>query len=477
MRSRRTWPSSARSAMSRGERARQRLRWRWPGCLRRAGMWCRSRGRRRRGTWRTTQRLPISCLARQTCRTSMRCQQLSARATEQAVRHRTGISRRRSAEACQPRGDTVRLLINRNCHFYELHGSAHVWRHLVLLSSAAALVAFAIQPAEAGTGGEQPPAGVVKPTPPTNLPHLPANTPQVQQIRQIVQCGGTMYAVGTFSTIRKGSTTFTRNNVFSFKATAPYTVTSWAPNVVGTYGTTSNPSNTVNTIAFVGGNCANAYIGGHFSSINGTAVKNIAEISTTTGNVVKTFASNASGAVQTLVGTHARLITGGNFTGINGDPTDPYLVSLNPTTGKSDGYLHLHVSANYQFPGVSQNATHIYAAQLSHGGHQILLEGDFTSVGGQARQQAFIINISGTTGVVTGWNAPDFTTNCAPSEPFYVQDGAWSPNDSTVYFGTTGYHPLGGPTGSTPRTGPCDAALAYPSTPATVSALWTNYTG
>jgi hypothetical protein len=352
-----------------------------------------------------------------------------------------------------------------------------VWKYLVMLCSAATLVAFAIQPAEAGTGGEQPPAGVVKPTPPTTLPHLPASTSQTEQIRQLVQCGGTMYAVGTFSTIRKGSTTYTRNNVFSFKATSPYTVTSWAPNVVGTYGTTSNPSNTVNTIAFVGGNCANAYIGGHFSSVNGTAVKNIAEISTTTGNVVKAFASNASGAVQTMVGTHARLLVGGNFTGINGDSSDPYMVSLNPTTGKSDGFLHLNISGNYQFTGVNPNATHIYASQLSHGGRQVLVEGDFTSVGGQARQQAFILNIGGTTGVVTGWNAPEFNTNCATVEPFYVQDGAWSPDDSTVYFGTTGFHPNGQPTGNTPRTGPCDAALAFPSTASTVNALWTNYTG
>ena len=295
-----------------------------------------------------------------------------------------------------------------------------MWKYLVMLCSAATLVAFAIQPAEAGTGGEQPPAGVVKPTPPTTLPHLPASTSQTEQIRQLVQCGNTMYAVGTFSTIRKGSTTYTRNNVFSFQATSPYTVTSWAPNVVGTYGTTSNPSNTVNTIAFVGGNCANAYIGGHFSSVNGTAVKNIAEISTSTGNVVKAFASNASGAVQTMVGTHARLLVGGNFTGINGDNADPYMVSLNPTTGKSDGFLHLNISGNYQFTGVNQNATHVYASQLSHGGRQVLVEGDFTSVGGQARQQAFILNIGGTTGVVTGWNAPEFNTNCAAVEPFYV---------------------------------------------------------
>jgi len=78
---------------------------------------------------------------------------------------------------------------------------------------------------------------------------------------------------------------------------------------------------------------------------------------------------------------------------------------------------------------------------------------------------------------VTGWNAPEFTTNCYTTEPFYVRDGAWSLNDSTVYFGTTGYHPNGLPTGSYPRTGPCDAALAFPATPATVAATWTNYTG
>src|SRR5215468_1293237 len=238
-----------------------------------------------------------------------------------------------------------------------------VWKHLFVLSSAAVAISVGVLAAQAGTGGEQPPAGVVKPTPPTNLPHLPANTSQVQQIRQLVQCGDTMYAVGTFAAIRKGSTTFTRSNVFSFKATSPFTVTNWAPNVVGTYGTTGNSSNTVNTIAFVGGDCTKAYIGGHFSSINGTTVKNIAEISTTTGNVITAFKSNASGAVQTLVGTHRRLLVGGNFTSINGDNADPYMVSLDPTTGKSDGFLHLNVHGNYQFPGVSPNATRIYNSQ------------------------------------------------------------------------------------------------------------------
>jgi len=56
---------------------------------------------------------------------------------------------------------------------------------------------------------------------PTSLPHFPAATTLTEQVRQIVQCGGTMYAVGSFTTIKKGSTIYTRSNIFSFSATAP----------------------------------------------------------------------------------------------------------------------------------------------------------------------------------------------------------------------------------------------------------------
>ena len=96
----------------------------------------------------------------------------------------------------------------------------------------------------------------------------------VQQVRQLVQCGGTMYAVGSFSEISTDSTTYTRSNAFSFWATAPYKCPRWAPAISGT----------VSSIAFNGSNCADAYIGGKFTSVNGTSVTNIAEIDTTTGN-------------------------------------------------------------------------------------------------------------------------------------------------------------------------------------------------
>ena len=338
-----------------------------------------------------------------------------------------------------------------------------------------------------------PPAGAVSPTPPGDTPHLiTTDDNPVEQIRQLVQCGGTMYAVGTFSTIKRESASYTRNNIFSFSATAPYQVTSWDPDVNGI----------VNSITFSGGNCADAYIGGSFTSVGGTTVKNIAEIGTATGAVVSTFGHSAGGSVQTLLGVDGHILAGGYFPSINGSSADPYMTSLDPTTGKDDGFLKLNISGNYQFPGVSSNPTRVYNQALSNDGQYDLVMGDFTSAGGLPRQQIFMLNLTTSPATVTGWTSPEwdgslgelsssnpngYPYQCATVEPFYIQAAAWSPDDSTIYLGTTGYHPNGFPVGATPRTGLCDAAAAFPATvnppaqpggqPGYVLHDWVNYTG
>jgi hypothetical protein len=327
------------------------------------------------------------------------------------------------------------------------------------------------------------PAGPVSATPVTSIPHFPATTTTTEQIRQIAQCGNTMYAVGTFTTIKRQSLTYTRNNVFSFSASSPYTVSSWAPDVNGT----------VNSITFNGTNCADAYLGGKFTAINGATVKNIAEVDTTTGNVVTTFGHSASAKVETLSSYNGHIIAGGYFTSINNSSADPFMASLNPTTGKDDGFVHLSISGSYQYAGVTTNTTNIYNQSISHSGSLDLVMGDFTSVGGQPRQQIFMLNLATSPASVTAWTSPQwdgsqgeatpqnpnngYPYQCATNEPFYIQAAAWSPDDSTVYIGTTGYHPNGWPTGSYPRTGLCDAAAAFPATQGTVLSQWINYTG
>ena len=109
-------------------------------------------------------------------------------------------------------------------------------KYVITVGTAAGLLALCATAAQAaGTGGVTPPSGVVSATPATDTPHLKATADNpTQQIRQLVQCGKTMYAVGSFTTIVRQSSTYTRDNIVSFSATAPYTVTSWDPDVVGT---------------------------------------------------------------------------------------------------------------------------------------------------------------------------------------------------------------------------------------------------
>jgi hypothetical protein len=319
-----------------------------------------------------------------------------------------------------------------------------------------------VAPAMAATAA----AGPVSAAPQTQTPHL-ITTGALAQVRQLVQCGSTMYAVGSFTQLKRNTTTYTRDNVISFSATSPFKVTSWAPAVNGV----------VNSIAFSGTSCADAYLGGKFSKIGATTVKNIAKVSTTTGQVVTAFGHSASGQVETLLSYKSHIIAGGYYTTINGSSADPYMTSLNPTTGKDDGFVKLKISGNYNFPGVESNGTRVYNQALSHSGTLDLVTGDFTSVGGAARQQIFMLNLAAKTAAVTGWTSPLFDGECVASEPFYVQAAAWSPDGSTVYIGDTGYHPNGSPIGQTPRTGLCDAAAAFPATQTSVTAMWINYTG
>jgi hypothetical protein len=327
---------------------------------------------------------------------------------------------------------------------------------LVLSVSGLAVPAFAVQVDQ--TGGVSPVAA-------SGTPELNINV-QPQNVRELKQCGTTMYAVGQFTSIVQGGQTFTRNNILSFSATAPYTLSSWAPDVNGT----------VNTIAFDGANCSDAYIGGHFTSVNGTPAFNIAKIDTTTGNVVSGFKHSANAEVDTMAVSGSHLLTGGRFTKINNSSTR-YYASLNVTTGSNDGYINFNISGTYQYSGVDPNTTEIYNQQVSHGGARVMVEGVFTSVAGQPRQQVFQEWLGPTKAQVTGWTMPELNDHCVTREPFYAQAAAWAPNDLTAYIATTGTHLYLWSAPNYPLTGPCDATTAVSTAEQSENPLWANYTG
>jgi hypothetical protein len=307
-------------------------------------------------------------------------------------------------------------------------------------------------------------SGPVSPRPASGTPAL-APTGTTEQVRQLVGCGGTMYAVGTFTSISQGGHTFTRNNIFSFSQNAPYTITSWAPNVNGT----------VNSIQLTS-DCKHAFIGGRFSQVAGSSAHNIAYINTGSNTMVQGWAHSANGQVNTILRTsNNHLLVGGNFTAINGSGKNHY-VSLNLSTGKDDGYLDLHISGHYVYPGASVNNTQVYNQQLSPDRGHVLVEGVFTRVQGNARQQIFMLNLA-SRGNVSTWYSNEFNKFCADKHPFYVKSAAWAPDMSTVYVATTGKVPDGW-NGRFPLTGLCDAVAAFPGTRhGGLSHEWINYTG
>jgi hypothetical protein len=271
-----------------------------------------------------------------------------------------------------------------------------------------------------------------------------------QVVRQLAQCGSTMYAVGSFSAIGQGTSTYTRYDAFSFNATTG-AMTSWAPVANGE----------VHTIAF-SPDCSTAYLGGHFTTINGVAAKHIAAIDTATGTVFKPgFKDNINGDVLTLQYTTAHgLLIGGKFTKVNG-VARTMLASVDPTTGTTSAYANLAISGVY--PG---ETTKIFQSNISNSGTRMLVTGVFTSIGGQPRQQVAILDLGSTAVTVDGWYATLFNMPCVNNESFYAEAAAWSPDDGTIYTADTGAQ---GPL--------CDVAAAFPSTATTVSPLWINATG
>ena len=306
-------------------------------------------------------------------------------------------------------------------------------------------------------------------------PSLPTNSPdgRVSEVRQLVQCGSKMYAVGSFSTIVHAGSSYARKNAFSFSASAPGTPSGWRPNVNGT----------VNSVA-LSRDCSVAYLGGTFNSVNGVRVKNIAAVSTVTGAVLRGFASNADATVNTVLRVGGHLLVGGAFTTINRSGQD-YMVSLNPSTGRDDGYARLNISGHYVYTDAggrasAGNRTRVYNFALSPGGKRLLATGVFTSVGGQARRQIFMLKLRAGRAAVSRWYSPEFDRNCAVNFPFWLRDASWSPDGGRIYVATTGYKPATGPGYRIrrQRTGLCDAAAAFDSTnTAGLRHLWVNYTG
>jgi hypothetical protein len=274
-------------------------------------------------------------------------------------------------------------------------------------------------------------------------------------VYKLLQVGNTMYAGGEFSQIQNSNrtSTFNRNNLFSFDAT----------------NGTVNPLSVTFDAGLVWGLAASGsslYVGGTFHSVNGVARRGLVKINAATGVVDAAFNAHLTGAVQDVQLVGGRLIIGGKFA--------KRLQAVDLVTGADTGYLNLNITGTTD---TNAGATDVYRFAVNPAGTRLVAIGNFTTVAGSTRYRAFMLNLDDNPATLSTWYYTHLNERCrAASLPAQLRDVDFSPDGSFFVIVATGFIPQAGQE----NTAICDATFRFETglrNPTTVTPTWRNYTG
>ncbi len=288
---------------------------------------------------------------------------------------------------------------------------------------------------------------VVSPTPAAFTPRVVLGT-SGQTVYAFAQVGSTMYTGGRFSQIRNASntTTYSRANFAAFNASTGAIL----PLAL-------NPNGAVQVIV-AAPDGRSIYVGGDFTSIGGRTARGIVRVDVASGVVDPTFQANLDGKVHDAAFVGSRLVIAGTFS--------RQLRAINPTTGADTGYI------NFQILGKTNNndATRVRRFAANPAGTRLVALGNFTSVAGQPRREAFQVDLTPTTrAALSTWRAPRFDQSCPVAN--YSRGVDFSPDGSYFVIVTTG--------GWGGTSGLCDATARFETANTSSSAqpTWINWTG
>jgi predicted small secreted protein len=227
-------------------------------------------------------------------------------------------------------------------------------------------------------------------------------------VASIAVSGTTVYAGGYFHSIGGQG----RSGIAALDATTG-NATAWNP--------TANAG--VASIAVSG---TTVYVGGDFDTIGGQRRNYIAALDATTGNVLA-WSPKANAGVASIAVIGTTVYIGGRFTSIGGQSRN-FIAALDATTGNA---LAWNPNANggqagevvLTFANLVSEGPGVYSLAVS--GSTVYAGGNFTSIGGQSRNN--IAALDATTGNALAWN---------PNANPYVYSLAVS--GTTVYAGGSG---------------------------------------
>ncbi|MBV9950742.1 MAG: delta-60 repeat domain-containing protein [Acidimicrobiia bacterium] len=321
--------------------------------------------------------------------------------------------------------------------------SARLVRSLSLLAAIVACLMLA-SPAEASISQ----AKIVSPTPASWTPRVILGS-SGQTVYAFAQVGSTMYAGGRFTQLNDSQVTQTsnRSNFVAFNATT------------GAILPLRLDANNAVEVIVPSPDGKAIYIGGDFTSIGGVNIRGMVRFDLTTQTIDTRFNPQLDGVVTDAAFVGSRLVVAGTFT--------RQLRAIDPATGVDTGYINLKIAGKTD----PNDATRVRRLAANPAGTTLVALGNFTSVAGQARTQAFRIDLTGTKAALSPWHVPRLDTPCSSSLGMFSRGVDFSPDGSYFVIVTTG-----GPHGTT---GLCDAAARFETSnvSSSVEPTWINWTG
>jgi Ricin-type beta-trefoil lectin domain len=271
----------------------------------------------------------------------------------------------------------------------------------------------------------------------------------------------------------QAGTTVTRDDIFAYQLGTGVIDPNFAPQL------NQGPVNSV-----VAGPKNTVYVGGAFTTVNGTSKGGIVQLnvnpgvttgSTADGSIVSAFSagvtSNSGAAVNAMALDGTALYIGGQFTKVDGT-AETGVARVNATTGALDTAFGISISG----PVDSTSALQVEGMAVSPNGALLAIVGGFLDVAGQSQPRLALISTGGGLGSAASlddWQAPIMANPCN-KEHDYVRDVDFSPNGAFLDIGTTGYKPSPATSAAV-----CDAVVRFPATGTgtDIQPTWVDYTG
>ena len=177
------------------------------------------------------------------------------------------------------------------------------------------------------------------------------------------------------------------------------------------------------------------FVGGGFTTVNGTAAPRLAKLELATGRLIRTFQGNVNGTVKTMARVGTRLFIGGSFTSVSGLPR-ANLAEVNTLTGTPSATFTTGVTglrnSGCRVDGFCGSLTGaiVRSIRATPDGSRLIVMHRGDKVGGLTRWGVAKLNISGRIASVTGWRTDlwDLARNQGRKEAVSIVEGDLSPD-------------------------------------------------